>query len=121
MIDLNQFQVIKDIAFNKHLFELLNQYLLNDSKIMESLIRFLSTKEKQVSQEEIKFRLSELKLDFRTLQNSDKNQFISVNQFLSGDDELILALTSINLGVGSKGIQPNPWFIRLQNQLKKEN
>ncbi len=122
MLDLTTFETFKNIDLSVKITKLLNQYLINDSKIIKNLLILYNEgkKENLMSEITLKEMILNLSVDLGSLSDLKDSQFIPLDKFLSGDKQLITFLTGINIGIGSKGIAPNPWYLKMQNQLKKE-
>lgn len=122
MLDLTQFESFKNIDLFAKIITLLNQYLVNDSKIIKTLLFLYNENKKEdlISEIILKEKILNLSVNLESLSNLKESEFIPLNKFLSGDKELILFLNGINIGIGNKNLPPYPWYLRMQNQLKKE-
>lgn len=122
MLDLTSFEVFKNIDLSVKITKLLNQYLLNDSKIIKDLLFLYNEgkKENLISETVIKEKILNLSVNLESLKDLKDSEFVPLNKFLSGDKQLILFLNGINIGIGNKKISPNPWYLKMQNKLKKE-
>ena len=122
MLDLTSFEVFKNIDLSVKITKLLNQYLLNDSKIIKDLLFLYNEgkKENLVSEIVIKEKILNLSVNLESLKDLKDSEFIPLNKFLSGDKQLILFLNGINIGIGNKKISPNTRYLKMQNKLKKE-